>query len=191
MNYLTRLVIILLFSTLIYTLNLDPVTISPVIVNEINFKVEDCNSDVIITMILQKLSSDFNELSRDFVLRSVAKDISLAIGIPNNQLHHMRWELMIDSNFGILKIFSIDADINIFDVKMIGKYTKLQQYIPTQYETIEKCSHSGNRRYGLFGPRGRECYTHTVSRALSPNEISQVNQNLLSRVSDVKLLMKK
>jgi hypothetical protein len=183
-------IILLIFCQLSFAIHLEPVKVFPVITNEIKF-IANTNSghDAIITTINHQIANtDFSELNNGF-LQTVVKDISLAIGMPNTIVHHLRWETIISSNMGTMKVYSVTAHIDNFNINLISKYVKLEQQIPDQFETREHCARTGSRRYGIAGPRSRECYYYQIKRDLHPDEIELINQNLLNKINDAKILV--
>lgn len=122
----------------------------------------------------------------DQYLQTISREINLALGMTNT-IHHLRWEVTITPNMGVMRVFNITADIDGLDVHIIGRHAKLIQDIPDQYDVVGQCVRTGSRPYGFAGPREKECSYHHIKRELHPHEIEIINQNLMLAVEQLRL----
>jgi hypothetical protein len=177
---------LLLYCVSINALSLEPVKMSPVVEQEFSFNVQHNNVNT--GSIMQVIGgASLCEVGDNF-LETISREIVLMIG-SDASIRHMRWDTTITLTMGTLKVYSITANIDGLNVHIVAKHVKVEQPIPELYETKEHCERTGPRRYGIAGSRSWECNNYQVGRGLAPDEISEVNQALISKVVEAKLLV--
>lgn len=166
---------------------LPSIQVSPIVHNNINFDiVPDVTSDTIVALINQKKQgTEISEINDQNFLQTIGKEITFAIGLNNADLYHLRWTLHIQPSVGVLKAFSINVKINKMNVNMFVNSISLTQQIPKTYDTRQHCARTGNRRYGLVGPRSMECNTYFVEHDLTSDEISRVQRRLTDKMHEL------
>ena len=178
-----------LFGQKVNAMSLESVVVSPVVNFESYFVVPthdgNCAGLIVNNINNNLVSSQFADLPQDFI-NKISNEISLAIGLPDTNIHHMRWELSITPQVGSLKIFSVNAQINGNNVHVNGRMLNLVQPIPPFYEPKQVCARSGSRRFGIAGPRAMECYIHNVARGINQNEINHITNVLINKANEVK-----
>src|SRR5579872_6489780 len=127
----------LLFITIVFGLDLEPVQMSPIYVKNIQFDIilsntiESNNIETIEFQIMKNLEHDIN-------LIQIGKEIEFAIGMDDAQIKHMTWTFSINPYIGILKVFMVNAQINKLHIDVDIKHIVLEQKIPQLYDTITK-----------------------------------------------------
>lgn len=184
------IILITLQSCVVNCLDLEPVSISEIRKNEFTFDLHFDEKNIT-TLIIKKVENcELKDIGASF-FQTIGKEIELILDMQESYIHHMKWEITINTKLGILKVFSISAEVNSTHIHLISKHIQLEQKIETQYETKRQCSNSGHRKYKLAGPRKEECHDHRVIRDLNEEEIKQVNLHLMSKLSEAMLLIKK
>lgn len=166
----------------IYQVNANEVRIYPITENEIHLHFQSKD-----TVASEIKSSKIGDISND-ILDTIVNEISLVVGMNDVGIQHMRWEFEHTSKLGTLIIYKFEAQVNQYEVNIKSKILKLEQDIPTYYDVVHHCAKTGERRYGLFGPRSTECYDYYVERNPNAEEIAKINQKLLDKLSNTKML---
>jgi hypothetical protein len=100
----------------------------------------------------------------------------------NSNYRSEKWTLKIDRGIGVLEVFVLVAHVEMDTIKFFGGRGVITQLIPPVYSSNTVCARTGNRKYGICGPRTEECNTITFERELNSYEIDLVQKNLLDYV---------
>ncbi|AYV76183.1 MAG: hypothetical protein Terrestrivirus5_5 [Terrestrivirus sp.] len=167
--------------------SLDPVIVHPVKKYNFTFnrKPEIISTDISLTI----RQNGFDEIS-DIQMEQISTEIMLAwvTGI-NTNVKTIRWDFTVNNDQGFLHVVAINAAISNNQVKMTGGSITLEQKLPAMYNTEQKCARTGDRKYGVAGPRKNECQNHDVKRSLNPDELLQVNNALTSKLVQAMMLL--
>jgi|LakMenEpi03Aug12_release.lakeMendotaPanAssembly.Ray.scaffolds.fasta_scaffold99465_1 hypothetical protein len=98
----------------------------------------------------------------------------------NSDYRSEKWTLQIDRDNGVLEVFVLIAHVGSDSIKFSGGRGIITQPIPPVFDTKQVCARTGNRKYGIAGPRTEECHTITIGRGLNSYEIDLVQKNLMN-----------
>lgn len=163
---------------------IEPAKFSSVTKHNFNVNIENSPSTLYSNIKSHILQSGID----DNALNTIAQEIYLAKGIDSATIRHLRWDLKITPDIGTLSIYSIRADVSGEFANMDIRHISVYQEIPALYETKKSCS-SGNRRYGLFGPRTQSCNEYQIRRGLYGHEVDIINNILFSKVLEATNLL--
>ncbi|AKI80533.1 hypothetical protein QJ850_gp166 [Acanthamoeba polyphaga mimivirus] len=179
---------IVIFAGAINGLQLEPVKF----VNQKSglIEIESNNLDLqsLTTAIKNRLIAKSVKLNDKFI-NSVSNEIYLALGATNTNVQRMTWKVNIASNVGTMDVFYIEATISEKSVVINFRTIQIIQPIPQLYNVVEKCERTGSRRYGIAGPRARECHYHNIPRSLNTDELILVTKTLESKVQEATKIM--
>lgn len=116
--------------------------------------------------IAQEIYLTQESLSGDHTAAHVVKDWKLTVAIGQSEL----------------KVMELRANISKNSVKLQGGVAAITQAVPKLYDRHEHCARTGNRKYGIAGPRTRECSVSYPERGLRQNEIDLIRNVLNAQV---------
>jgi hypothetical protein len=149
---------------------LEPVIIHPI--KKYDFTLEKSSFETS----LKNYISDIDNLN----LNQIIKEIYLSYG----SVKTIKWEFNINNNQGILKVFSLNALITDNNIHLTGGSIILEQKIPYIAKQEQQCARTGERRYGVAGPRSLECNYYDIARALNGDELLSINQALMAKLPE-------
>lgn len=114
--------------------------------------------------------------------QQIINQIAISSNVDGGISRSLQWQFEITGNHGNLRIIAIEAFIRYGLVTLYIDATQLSVLIPTQYDNIRHCARTGNRKYGLAGPRTNVCNDNYVARGLYPDEIQQVSDHLIKSI---------
>lgn len=155
-----------------------------------SIEIESSNLDLqsLIIAVKNGLISRSVNLNDNFI-NSVSNEIYLALCVTNTNVQRMTWQVNIASNVGTMDVFYIEATIDEKSVMINFRTIQITQPIPQLYDVVEKCERTGSRRYGIAGPRSKECHYHNVPRSLNTDELALVTKTLESKVQEAIKIM--
>jgi hypothetical protein len=159
----------------------EAVTVSPVFQREWKFNYGSLN--VILSEIYGIL---YNGVSLNEIL-IIRDEIELAVDY-DTEVNHLIWKFTVNGRLGVLKLTQFKAIVDDFNITISVKQILLEQQIPDMFTTEKNCDRTGTRKYLVMGKRKEECRDITVKRSLTADEIKQVNDRLMAKLTDVKLI---
>ena len=114
--------------------------------------------------------------------QQIMNQIAISSDVNGGFSKSMQWEFKITRDQGILRIIDIEANVKNGIVTMYIDGTQLTVSIPTMYENHRTCARTGNRKYGVCGPRTNVCHDNYVVRGLNSDEIRQVSDHLVKSI---------
>ncbi|QTF49739.1 hypothetical protein qu_848 [Acanthamoeba polyphaga mimivirus] len=184
---------IMILTIIIFTRTINGLQLEPVkFVNQKSGLIEiasnNLNLQSLTTSVKNGLIAKSVDLKDNFI-NSVSNEIYLALGVTNTNVQRMTWQVNIASNVGTMDVFYIEATIGEKFVVINFRTIQITQPMPQLYDVVEKCERTGSRRYGIAGPRARECRYHNVPRSLNTNELTLVTKTLESKVQEAIKIM--
>jgi hypothetical protein len=167
--------------------SLDPVIVHPV--KKYNFTFNK-KSEIISTDISATIRQNGLDEISEMQVQQISTEIMLAwiTGI-NTNVKTIRWDFTVNNDKGILHVVGINAAISNNQVQITGGSVTLEQKLPAMYNSEQKCARTGERKYGIAGPRKNECQNHDVQRSLNNDELLQVNNALTSKLVQAMMLL--
>jgi hypothetical protein len=102
----------------------------------------------------------------------------------NGKYETMQWTFTITKNLGKLSFINIFAKSDNGKIYVSGSEKEYSTTIPKLTEKKTTCARTGNRKFGVAGPRSMECNDVIVERGITLDEIEEVQNFLIKSATN-------